>query len=410
MADRIHASFGDMRLGIFLHYAYNGDPYYAGILGRKPDGTQVGGLDELADGLDVEDLVSVAASMNAEYLQFSAWHANLNMLYPSEVMPRYLPGHYSKRDVIRDLIDAIKDTGIELILYVHPNMGVDLTEENRDKTGWNDEKPRTRWKAFMDDIFEELAGRYKGDIAGYWFDAADQLPGADTIWRTDPESMTGLVEKVHKQDPGIEIIVNGHHAVGVWADFGSGESISWPNASPRRRQVNQIISTQWWADHGYAWFSPELAYQYTVMQAAVDGASGGGVAWCSGPYPGGKWEPGVREFYQRLGKLIEPVKRTILGTRPSRSFITTEEAETLSPTLNVATESDATGETFVHVLRPPKEKTVKLPVPADGRKYTQAYLFESEKTLSLEQDDDGVRIQLSPADEWGSIDTVIVLK
>jgi hypothetical protein len=289
-------------------------------------------------------------------------------------------------------------------------MGVDFTEKDRKKTGWYDGAPHARWKAFMDDIFEELAARYRGDIAGYWFDAADSLPGENTIERTDQTSMTGLVAKVHRQDPGIEIIVNGHRNVGVWAGFGSGESIAWPNASPRKRQVNQIASTQWWADHGYAWFSPELAYQYTVLQAAVDGASGGGVAWCAGPYPGGEWEPGVREFYKRLGDLIEPVQRSILGTRPSRSFITTEEASILAATLYVATDSIESGETFVHVLRPPGGRTIELPVPADGRKFSSARLLESGKAAALTQDGEGVHVELPSSAHWGLFDTVFALE
>jgi putative transposase len=34
----------------------------------------------------------------------------------------------------------------------------------------------------------------------------------------------------------------------------------------------------------------------------------------------GVWEPGVREFFRDLGALIQPVKDTILGTRPSRAL------------------------------------------------------------------------------------------
>ena len=78
-------SFTDMRLGLFVHYlffdavrALAGEP-----IGRKDDGTVVGSLDELANGLDVEGLADAARTMRAEYVIFTAWHANMNAMFPS---------------------------------------------------------------------------------------------------------------------------------------------------------------------------------------------------------------------------------------------------------------------------------------------------------------------------------------
>jgi len=63
-------AFSDMRLGLFVHYTYVGRPYKWGCT-TWSDGSPVASLDELADNLDVQDLVRTAAAMGAQYLQFT---------------------------------------------------------------------------------------------------------------------------------------------------------------------------------------------------------------------------------------------------------------------------------------------------------------------------------------------------
>jgi alpha-L-fucosidase len=55
------------------------------------DGSQVQSPGELADNFDADDLAKTAASMGAQYVIFTTWHANMNVLYPSEVMKKWLP-------------------------------------------------------------------------------------------------------------------------------------------------------------------------------------------------------------------------------------------------------------------------------------------------------------------------------
>lgn len=222
------------------------------------------------------------------------------------------------------------------------------------------------------------------------------------------------MERFRRIDSTPEIMMNGDCGVGKWADHGSTEvDVHWPYAQAQKVRVTQTISLEYWADCGFAWFSPELAFRYTVVQAAVEGHTGGGVAWCAGPYPGGKWEPGVREFFRKLGDYIKPIAPTILGTSPSQSFITPAGTYSLNDgtrwILTVATQSKDGKETYVHVLRTPVVRTLNLPVPADGRKFSQAKMYATGKPVSLLQDDSGVHLTLSPSDTWDMLDTVMVL-
>ena len=162
MAERVHAPFSDLRLGLFVHYVfYDSARRYRGrVLGQHADGTPVADLDELADGLDVNDLAACAGAMRAEYLIFTAWHANMNVLYPSRVLRQMRPGHASRRDVIRDLLNALRPRGVRLFLYVHPCDGDDFPSRDQKRLGWNDGAPYARWNRFVSRVCEEICRRY----------------------------------------------------------------------------------------------------------------------------------------------------------------------------------------------------------------------------------------------------------
>lgn len=398
-------SYAHMRLGLFVHYVYAGRAHHGGVLGRHADGSPVSSLDELADGLDVQNLADMAAAMGAEYVQFTAWHANMNALYPSEVMASALPGHCSQRDVIADLLDALASRDIALILYVHPSDGHDFSPEDQERVGWNDGPPYRRWNDFINDVFAELVGRYAGRVRGYWVDGG--LPPAISA------TISRLRETIREHDPAAEVVQNEgfYDCRPRWADYGSREVVRFPYPA-NRLQVTMPITAQWWADRSYLMIPPEVAFQYTVLQAAVQGSEGGGVAWNAGPYPNGRWEPGVADFVGALGGYVASVKEALLGTRPSRSFVTppgTPLAGTRAPQA-VATESRDGSETYVHVLNAPAGPTLDLPLPYDGRTYETAHLLHTEQQVELVQDEGGVHLTLSAASAWGELDTVIVLR
>lgn len=288
--------FSGLRLGLFLHYVYF-DPerdYYWGPLGRHQHGPATT-LDDLADGLDVEDIASSAEAMGAEYVIFTAWHADMNLMYPSAVMAHWRPGHAARRDVIGDLLAALHARGIELMLYVHPSDGHDFPEADAAALGWQS-PPYTRWRRFITEIFTELTFRYRGQLLGYWVDGGTppQIDGA----------LDQLYGEVKALDPGMVVVQNeglDENSFRRWADDGCREWINPPYPSTDLQSA-AVITGAWWAESGLLLWTPELAYRNLVLQAATMGHRGGGVAYSTGPYTGGAWEPGVPEFFAALGR------------------------------------------------------------------------------------------------------------
>ena len=389
-------SFTEMHLGLFVHYTHAGRPYPPGCTTRS-DGAPVASLDELADTLDVQDLVHVAASMRAQYLQFTAWHANMNALYPSEVLARELPGHCSRRDVIRDLIEALRPTGVRLVLYLHPSDGHDFSREDQDRVGWNDGPPYARWNDFINEVFAEVVDRYGQDVVGYWIDGG--LP--------EQVDKPRLRQTILSRQPNAWLVQNSGLDRAL-VDYGAHETFAEPYAATAW-QMNACVSGTWWANQSFLRISPEMALKYTVLQAGVPRGAGG-VAWSVGCHPGGRWEVGVREFAERLGDYVDRIGPGLAGTRPSTAYPTAE-GTPLRSARYAATESPDGAATYLHVLWPPERLTLELPPPADGRRLGSAHLLRAPRdAVRLEQGPEGVRLALNAQQRWDPVDTVIVLR
>lgn len=385
-----------MHLGLFAHYTYVGKPYPWGWT-QWADGTPARSLDDLADHLDVEDFAATAASMRAQYVLFTTFHANMNVLFPSRVMQQHLPGHAARRDAVGDLVRALKRRNIRVVLYFHPSDGHDLTREDQDRVGWNDGAPHLRWNNFINALLAEIVERYGPDVAGYYFDGG--LPRLVDAAR--------LRQTVMDRQPGAWMIQNsGLNRACV--DYGATEDRMKPPYPSTTWLRCQTIADEWWAKQATVNWSPELAYRYTVMQAAVLGRMGGGTAWSFGPHPGGRWELGVRSFCDRLGTLVSRAGNSLFGTRPSAAYgITNQPLEGLT---HVATESPDGLTTYLHRFAPPKDSSIVLPPPQDGRRFTSARLWANRHRVALEQSASGVRLTLGPKDRWDDVDTILVLQ
>ena len=313
------------------------------------DGSKPAGLDDVADRFDAESFAKDLSSMGVEYVLFTAWHANMNVLYPSKVMDKWLPGHSSKRDLIGDMIKACKAKGIDVLLYTHPRDGHDFNDADMAKTGWHrgqgsnpdfDKWDRAKWNDFINEAYGELVDRYGKDILGLYLDegsgAADSYKVVDyprlrkTITSKHPHlvMMQNDYGNLYTADLGnMEIFYN--HSFGTpdgdqWASYKIPISIvagsifwaAFPEGKIEPAQSSAKVGFNKWVH-----YTPESMFRYTVLQAGSN-TDGGGVIWAAGPYPGGGWETGVLDRMQKTGKLIQPIERSIKNTYPSTSYLT----------------------------------------------------------------------------------------
>jgi hypothetical protein len=428
-----HAEYMKMKVGFFVHYVWGGA--YTVTVNR--DGSKPLGLDDLANRFDAEGLAQDLSSMGVEYVLFTAWHASMNVLYPSTVMERWIPGHSAKRDVIRDLIKACHARNIRVLLYTHPRDGHDFSPEDQAKTGWagsGTPNPdwakfdKDKWNDFINQVYGELSDRYGDDVLGFYLDegsgAADSHRVIDyarlrkTITDKHPQLM--LMQNDYGNLYTLDI---GNKEIYYGKEFATPESDTWPSM---RLPISIVMGSIFWAGHAagssvVAQPSPKVGFnarvpytaegmfRYNVLQAASNW-DGGGVLWSAGPYPGGGWEDGVLERMQALGRLLKPVAKSVKQTYPSTSFLTRPGTTIRALKWGVATKSADHRSEYLHVLKPPTNGvTLALPVPADGKRFSQALLLANGHAVTLQQDAAGVRITLGAGDTWEQTDTVIAL-
>jgi autotransporter-associated beta strand protein len=398
-------NFQKMKYGFFVHYVWGGTAYSATV---NPDGSVPAGLDELADRFDAARFADDLHSMEVEYVLFTAWHANMNCLWPSPKMNHWLPGHASRRDVLRDMITAVRAKGIRVLLYTHPSDGHDLTAAEQLATGWGPTFDYAKWNDFINDIYGDLISRYGNDIEGVYIDEH----GGNATY----VDYARLRQTVKGGNTNLLMLQNYYGSI-YSCDLGDKEvnALStdgniWP--APDLPSAT-FISSAWWASKPSGQFSlrfsPESIFRYTVLNAGISSMSGG-PAWAAGNYSGHGWEDGVLQTMQRVASYLRPIARSVTNTYASTSYVTVPGATIQSLSWGVATKSTDDRYEYLHVLKPPTGTTLVLPPPADLKRFGSARLLANKQKVSLWQNKHGVTLTLKGTDAWDRLDTVIELK
>jgi len=400
------ATAKEAKVGLFVHYVWGqtkGKPdLYTpmDIKGKKPKD-----INELADGFDAKKLADFAEAMGAEYVVFTAFHAGMNVLYPSQVMGEMLPEKASRRDVLKDLQDALDAKGIKLMLYWHPTDAHDLSQSDKDVIL---AKYKT-WGPFILALMKETSARYGSRVAGYWFDAPagkdsqSCVPQFQSIILKDTPDVAIWANRKRQLIPGLSNVTTTECSPRPNKDLNTD---NWPTDPS---QMCVLAGKGWWAKpNATAVIDARGMFRYTVRIAATKGQTNGGVCWSDGPYGDNTWPTGTAEAYGEMGKMLRARKEAIYGTKPSTCYVTLP--DTLQNDIwGVATDS-ADGKTvFLHVLNPPTDSALKIAKPADNRSFAKASLLDGTP-VALKATDSGYELTLPSGAKWDKDDTVIRLQ
>lgn len=390
------------KVGLFVHYVFRQTKGNTALYtpmtidGRKPKD-----LNELADAFDPKKLADFAEAMGAEYVIFTAFHAGMNMMYPSQVMGEVLPDKVSRRDVIRELQDAMDAKGIPLMLYWHPTDSHDLSKQEFDQIT----SKYPDFGEFVLKLMQETTARYGNRIAGYWFDAPNG--------KFSQTSVPQFKAMILKDTP---------NAV-IWANFNRRDLCNvttkeCPRPSPdhntdnwetKPTQMCMLSGAGWWAKpHGKIVIDARGMFRYTVRLAGTKGQTNGGAAWSDGPYGDNTWGSGVAENFAEMGRMLKARREAIYGTNPSTSYVT-EPNTSQKDTWGVATDA-ADGKTvYLHILNPPAVSVLEIAKAADGRVFSKATLLDGRE-VGLNTTDSGYALTLPSGEKWDAVDSVIRLQ
>jgi len=412
-----------MKHGFFVHYVWDGT---SGSM--RPDGSKPTSINDTADSFDVPGFANDMEAMGVEYVIFTAWQANFFPLYPSSAMAKYHSGRTPNRDMIGDMITAVRAKGIRVLLYTHPYQPIKYLGTYPNQYAdleWNDN--------LINDVYAELVERYGDRIDGLFLDEnfvggnqneyVDYPRLLNTIRRRNPELVLMhnwneniyACDMMHRETPAF-----------YYTDLKANPDATWTTSVP----TTQLVAPGWGAT------VPVVPSPSTntvtrsaagIFRTAVVGAGsctlGGGWIWGAGPYAGtgfwpensqtfvGRWEKGVLEAMQGAAAHIAPIAASIKNTYPSTSWLTAP--ETSIPALPqgiVATRSTDDTKEYIHVLNPPSgTKTLRLPPPADGKVFTSAKLLKNNRNVTLTRNARGMTLTLGGSDNWETLNTVIVM-
>ena len=429
------AEFAKTKYGLFVHYVWAGK---YGHLTVDRNGKPPATMEAMANDFDVQGFANDVSAWGVEYVIFTAWHANINPLFPSETMKKWgMADHTCKRDLIGEIIAALKAKGIKVILYTHPRDGHDLRGDERINTSWGlgksknpanswdpdwDQFDYKKWNDFNNELYCELMNRYGKDIFGLYLDEGS--PMGDSYRVVD---YPRLRQTIKSKCPHLVMIQNyygnlyscdvGDKEYAHWQEFANRDGGAWPGY---QMPVGSVFAANWWAEKpvgtNTVTFTPEDMFRYTVLQAGVN-TEGGGVAWAAGPYTGGGWETGVDETMRKVASYINPVATSIKGVYASKAFPTAKGAALKSigwgvraVEWGVATDAADGSATYIHVLNPPEGKTLHIGMPTNSVRFESAKLLANGEPVSLTFDAAGYVIILPQDRDWDKLDTVIRLQ
>lgn len=374
-----------LKYGIFSHYVWNG--YGMTALQANEDGTVAKTIDELANAFDVENYVNQLIEAKAQYVVFTAWHSGACPLFPSQAMKKWAPGRVScpQRDLLGDLLDECRKHGLPALFYCHPYQPV--------------AEPHNDW---INDLYAELVDRYGDRLHGLWIDENFQDCTQDKV-----VDYPRLLRTIKERNPDLILIHNNGGTQTYGVDEGVQE-VQWEFHEGRAASVYQIFSQ--------TAKSPEDMLITTVIQAAAN-TMGGGIQWSidaigAGGGKMGGLDPKARPILDGFVRLLAPIAESVTGTRTSTSYLPPYRGAVVryaDLTWGVATSSADGRKEYLHVLKAPQGRSLRLPPAADGKVFARARLLEGGKAITLEQSHRGITLTLPDGVEWKKPDTVIVM-
>ncbi|MEI7903041.1 MAG: alpha-L-fucosidase, partial [bacterium] len=205
-----HDRFKTLKYGIFSHYVWAVSWGIPDIYGVAPISA-----DDQANKFNAAQYANDVAQAGAQYVVFTAWHANMCPLWPSPTMAKYGWGGRcpTSRDVISDMIDAVKAKGLRVYLYTHPYQPLTY-----DMTVHND---------FINEMYAETIDRYGSRIDGLWMDENQIQSNQDSL-----VDYTRLMATIKSRNPDLVTMQNGwqHYTV----DTGGNETVgAWNFGQPQ---------------------------------------------------------------------------------------------------------------------------------------------------------------------------------
>jgi len=121
--------------------------------------------------LDVKAFAQMVEVTGAGYVILTLNHAHPHCPAPIRSWEAIHPGWTTRRDLVGELADALKQHGIRLLLYINSPIMTKLGEDIRETGLYQLTFSEEQFVAIHKDVLTEIGSRYGEGLAGYWFDS-----------------------------------------------------------------------------------------------------------------------------------------------------------------------------------------------------------------------------------------------
>ncbi len=277
--------FREAKYGIFTHYlsqnVTNAEDIHSDKVARD--------WNDCVDAFDVERFADNMKRMGAGYVVFTINQGTRYVIAPNDAFDRIFGTHpgeaCARRDLIRDLIDALEKRGIPLMLYWTGD-GTCRDPELVQRSGYSVPVPM-EWVEKWAQAMEFYACRYGDKIKGWWLDGCYVKHG--NLGYT-PEKLKVYERAIRKGNPDGIVAFNNPISCDVgpiepympFEDYTAGEmnNISQlPQGGDLGRQWHVLTFLGSLNDAVYAWGEPGVRYDTEALAQYIHVVnSRGGVA------------------------------------------------------------------------------------------------------------------------------------
>ncbi len=351
---------------------------------------------------DAERWVAYAKAAGMKYLVITAKHHDGFCMYDSKLTDYTITKATPfKRDPIKELAEACKNTGIKLCIYYSvvdwhypdfPSKYAQLRKEHPDGYPGNG-KPDAdidQYNKYMRGQIRELLTNY-GPIGILWFDGGGSFCNYDRKKLLQGER---LVQMIHALQPGCLI----NNRLGFGADYGTPEQKIPAGQQGTAFEVCMTLNHNW----GYSKYDHDWKSAKEVVRNLADIASKGGNYLLNvGPTAMGDFPAPSGDILRQVGSWLRTYGESIYGSQagPDDSVID----------LHGGLITQKKGRLYLHVLHWPSNHRLFLE-GMKGKIVERVYLLNDpdKKPLHFDRYDRSVMIHV-PADPPDQFDSVLVL-
>jgi alpha-L-fucosidase len=282
-------------------------------------------FNQAAESWNPNEMADLIKSVGAGYVVLVTKFHDGVMLWPSEYRNPNQPDYITRRDIVGELTQAVKDRGMKMGMYY--SSGLDWTFNDKTITNFQDlfeAIPQTEaYAQYIDNHWRELIRRY--DPAILWAD----------IGSPDAFNAVKLIADFYNHNPiGV---VNNRHKLSLPSTTGvTGQVIHHDFTTPEYQVLDSISTEKWETVRGiglsFGYNQNEGEEEYLSVDELVDMfvdivSKNGNLLLNIGPKADGSIPEQQKAVLQGFGKWLQKNGNSLFGTRPWKVASSTGEGQ-----------------------------------------------------------------------------------